>query len=298
MKEGFKNSVTVLGEDDYDFPERFSNEIYFTEDFVAETFQPTDYISNFSLKYIIDGSEKYVVNNELKNAKKGQTLLVNDKSEVQNIFSEGTAFSIFIKPNVVKDCLNNLLVDNSGLLDYPLNSPEDFGFYDNVLSIKYSSIEKLYNKVSLNRDVIIPTDFYYELAYELLTSQNLVYQEINRLDLLKLQTRKEIYKRLQIARNFLTSSLDSKFDLNELAHISCMSKFHLIRTFKQVYGITPHRFFIINRLNKAKLILEKNKDISITEISTLMGYPDIYSFSRQFKQIYGYSPSEVIRNSS
>ncbi|HCD33774.1 MAG TPA: hypothetical protein DER01_15290 [Phycisphaerales bacterium] len=57
-------------------------------------------------------------------------------------------------------------------------------------------------------------------------------------------------------------------------------------------GISPQRHLMESRIHRARHLLIET-DWSITRIAQVMGYNDVYFFSRQFKQITGQTPSSV-----
>jgi len=109
----------------------------------------------------------------------------------------------------------------------------------------------------------------------------------------RLSTRKEILNRAELAKTYLDQTLTSKFDLEKLAEAVALSKFHLIRCFKEVYKITPQKYFINKKIELSKSLL---RDKSVGEVSQVLGYRDIHSFSRQFKAVTGLSPSMFYAN--
>jgi len=65
---------------------------------------------------------------------------------------------------------------------------------------------------------------------------------------------------------------------------------HLIRLFRRHKGVTPWEFVIRCRLEKAANLLRFSAH-SISQIADMLGYADIYSFSRQFKSHMGEPPT-------
>ena len=65
---------------------------------------------------------------------------------------------------------------------------------------------------------------------------------------------------------------------------------HLIRIFKRHKGVTPWEFVIQCRIEKAGNLLRFSTH-TITQIADLLGYADIYSFSKQFKSLTGQTPT-------
>ena len=81
-------------------------------------------------------------------------------------------------------------------------------------------------------------------------------------------------------------------DLNESSRIVFMSKYHFIRRFRRVSGLTPHKFRIQNRVRKAQRHLSEGTAIS--EAALMSGFYDQSHFDRYFKKIVGISPKDYI----
>ncbi|MDC7232844.1 MAG: AraC family transcriptional regulator [Spirochaetales bacterium] len=87
------------------------------------------------------------------------------------------------------------------------------------------------------------------------------------------------------------SELDNieDFSVKELAEICGYSEKAFIRTFRNIYGTTPHQYMIRIKTLRAEYLLLYS-DFSIKEIASCLGYKDQYIFSKQFKNQNGYSP--------
>ena len=72
---------------------------------------------------------------------------------------------------------------------------------------------------------------------------------------------------------------------------------HFIRIFKKFKGVTPGEFLIQCRIQLAGEML-KFSSYSLTRISQLLGYSDIYAFSKQFRQKTNQSPSKYRKDGS
>ena len=78
--------------------------------------------------------------------------------------------------------------------------------------------------------------------------------------------------------------------LGELARIADLSRYHFLRTFKAVTGITPHQWLLRARLREAahRLVTSRNP---VTEIALDVGFEDLSNFIRSFRAEFGVSPS-------
>lgn len=77
-----------------------------------------------------------------------------------------------------------------------------------------------------------------------------------------------------------------------LAEVSGVSPAHFARSFKQAFGIPPHRYLLTRRIERAMALLRET-DRSITDIAFDTGWTSLGTFGRTFRDITGQSPSEV-----
>lgn len=89
---------------------------------------------------------------------------------------------------------------------------------------------------------------------------------------------------------FIEKNLVSQIHLDQIARQACMSKFHFCRIFKKYMGATPMQYVITLRLRKAATFLRR-KDLKICDIALKSGFNDLSEFNKQFKKLYGLSPS-------
>ena len=81
-----------------------------------------------------------------------------------------------------------------------------------------------------------------------------------------------------------------RIELNDLAEAAFMSRFHYVRMFKQMYGVTPRNYLRDMRISKAKALLRQGNPI--TQTCFEVGYESLTTFSSVFKKCTGYSPRE------
>ncbi len=79
-----------------------------------------------------------------------------------------------------------------------------------------------------------------------------------------------------------------------LASEFAMSESSLLRQLKRLTGLTPAKYLQEMRLDKARHLLENRIYSSIAKVTYEVGYNDVRSFSRSFKQRFGKSPSNFI----
>jgi AraC-like DNA-binding protein len=77
--------------------------------------------------------------------------------------------------------------------------------------------------------------------------------------------------------------------LDDLARDAGMSRFHFLRTFTRVTGVTPHQWILRARLREAAARLTSTK-APVTEIALDVGFDDLSNFIRTFRAEFGVSP--------
>lgn len=88
--------------------------------------------------------------------------------------------------------------------------------------------------------------------------------------------------------NYINSS-DKLITLKDISHKFFYDYDYISKNFKKLMNVGLRDYLYNSRLEKAKRLLDED-DKSVTEISELLGYSSIHSFSRSFKQKYGISP--------
>jgi AraC-like DNA-binding protein len=96
------------------------------------------------------------------------------------------------------------------------------------------------------------------------------------------------YIQVRQSRLFMEKYLAEKIELEAIAAAAFMSRFHYIRIFQKIYGITPRQYLRDLRLAKAKELLRK--DISVSQVCFDVGYDSVPTFCTTFKMATGHSP--------
>ncbi len=86
--------------------------------------------------------------------------------------------------------------------------------------------------------------------------------------------------------------------LRELSSIACLSPFHLLRTFQQQTGVTPHEYLTQVRVEQARSMLRGGQRLA--DIAQTTGFADQSHLTRTFKKRYGVTPGafrKILQNS-
>lgn len=107
-----------------------------------------------------------------------------------------------------------------------------------------------------------------------------------RIDCVKAATRQELLRRVLLATDFIHSHYELPLRLEDIAQAALLSRFHLVRLFRQVLGVTPHAFLLNRRLSAARRLLT-NCDSDLTQIAIHSGFGNRWSLFRRLQARHG-----------
>jgi AraC-like DNA-binding protein len=88
--------------------------------------------------------------------------------------------------------------------------------------------------------------------------------------------------------------LSEPVTVDDMARAAMFSKFHFTRMFQRATGVSPARFLSALRLQRAKHLLTSTT-MTVVDISVLVGYNSVGTFSSRFSRSVGLSPTEYRR---
>ncbi|MDB5848925.1 MAG: AraC family transcriptional regulator protein [Rhodoferax sp.] len=98
------------------------------------------------------------------------------------------------------------------------------------------------------------------------------------------------------AKEILSGGLASGVSIAAIAKHCSLSRSHFIRAFRETTGCTPHRWLVLQRVERARELM-LNSPLSLAEIALVCGFADQSHFTRAFVQIVGLSPGKWRRGS-
>ncbi|MBF6298075.1 helix-turn-helix transcriptional regulator [Nocardia amamiensis] len=100
---------------------------------------------------------------------------------------------------------------------------------------------------------------------------------------------------LRRARDLADRHYADPLNLDELAAAAGVSKYHFLRAFAAVYGLTPAAYLAQRRIERAQDLLRAT-NLTVTEVCMMVGYSSLGSFSSKFRQLVGITPSQYQAN--
>jgi AraC-like DNA-binding protein len=258
----------------------------------------------YSIKYVVRGTEYYVLDKKRFAVSQGKYLVVNNDHAIDlSIVSEKKVmgFCIHLEQQWLQKMFTHLSFTEDQLLDQPFHLSKVPDFDEILYSEKENNLGKYLQHLSVHFDMSSLTipyeehEVYFNLARHLLTLQNEFKQEGMNLHLMKSSTKNELLKRLNTAKELIESQKGENLQIDFIAKEAHLSESHLFRSFKKAYGISPYQYFIKSRLSHAAGLLRSKKK-TITDVALECGFNDLASFSKSFKKAYQQSPYQYLQS--
>ncbi|MBS0379472.1 MAG: helix-turn-helix transcriptional regulator [Proteobacteria bacterium] len=102
----------------------------------------------------------------------------------------------------------------------------------------------------------------------------------------------DLLRRLLRARDRMDAASHEQWPVRRLARVSSISEAHFARSFRQAFGVPPHRYLLTRRIERAVALLRET-DLPIIDIAFQTGWKSLGTFGRIFRDITGAAPGSV-----
>lgn len=223
----------------------------------------------YLLLYTIDGKGVLRYNGK-EYALTPQTVFIIDCDEYQYYGTEGEYWH-FYYVHFLGASGKELLSLFSDDENYCAKVIDEASFTQTILDLMH------YGTTSLPYDVLKSSILLNNLFLQLISEKNASPQPDN------------AYNVVRTALEMIKADYSKKLTLSDLAQRSFISKYHFLRLFYKITGMTPMDYLSSFRISKAKTLLQTT-DLSIEQISASVGYENTSSFIRAFKKHTGITP--------
>jgi transcriptional regulator GlxA family with amidase domain len=90
----------------------------------------------------------------------------------------------------------------------------------------------------------------------------------------------------------MDAASNEEWPVSRLAKVSAVSEAHFARSFKDAFGVPPHRYLLTRRIERARALL-RDTDMAIIDIAFETGWNSLGTFGRVFRDVTGESPTEL-----
>ena len=99
-------------------------------------------------------------------------------------------------------------------------------------------------------------------------------------------------RRISRVLRYIEEHADEPAGLADLAAVACMSKYHFLRSFRRIVGVTPHQLLLDLRMRRAAIRV-CTTSMPIAAIAFDSGFGDLSAFNARFRRVFGMSPGQL-----
>ncbi|WP_432459959.1 AraC family transcriptional regulator [Agarivorans sp. QJM3NY_25] len=144
----------------------------------------------------------------------------------------------------------------------------------------YRAISQLFNRIAEEQALLLQEELLIGFFEQQFSAKQGLRSDVERLAL----------PQLARVQQCIQDQLAETVSLSELADVVGLSRYHLVRSFKRVYGLSPHAFQLNQRINQAKALLRTGNSIADTALQ--LGFADQSHFQRNFKKRLALTPKQ------
>jgi AraC-like DNA-binding protein len=250
----------------------------------------TQFRQRLSIKVARGGRERYYIDGRTIAVDDDSFLILNDNRCYGSRFESDIdleSYSIFFRPGMAEEVTGALAtpveraIDEGGAAPRAVEFTETLHPHDSLVS---PMLRYIRHGVLAGVD---DGDWYEEqlqfLLARMLAHQRRVADRVGSLPLLRSATRHEIQRRLSLAVDLVHASYDRDIGLAQMAEAACLSKFHFLRLFTELHGLTPHAYLQRKRSMAAQRLLEEGSHTG-AQVARRVGFRSRSTMARQMKR--------------
>ncbi len=250
----------------------------------------TQFRQRLSIKVARGGRERYFIDGRTIAVDDDSFLILNDNRIYGSRFDSNVdieSYSIFFRPGMAEEI--------TGALSTPLDRALGAGGAP-PCAVEFS--ESLHPHDALVSPMLryirhavmsgVDDAEWYEEQLQFLLARMLAHQRrttdrLETLPMLRSATRREIHRRLSLAVDLVHAAYERDIGLAQMAEAACLSKFHFLRLFTELHGITPHAYLQRKRVLAARRLLESTS-CSGAQVARRVGFQSRSTMARQMKR--------------
>ena len=254
------------------------------------------YEQRLSIKACWGGEERYFIDNRTLSVDDDNYLILNDRrtyaSSLRSV-RPVRSFSVFFRPGFAEEVLGGMLTPQDRILERgdqiecrSVEFAEHLRPHDRIVTpvLRYIAFHVAQG---------VDDEAWYEeqlsfLLERMLSSHRSTNQAVQALSAIRPGKRRELYRRLSWGRDFIQSNYRQQITIDDMARAACLSKYHFIRLFHALEGVTPYRYLQQKRVAAAQRLLSTTR-LSHVEIATQVGFDHRSTMFRHMRRLTGRS---------
>lgn len=262
--------------------------------------ETAEHISRLSIRYSLKGEQYYRIGSTDHVIDPKKYVIVNQGQRYKTAFDtteDHEMILVAFKPGFAETILHDMVTPDDQLLDRPHGQHDQpIHFYEHTYAAGPQLVQQfqhLKQLMDLKNGRANLADLYEDMMRQLLLTHRHTLEAIRKIPgIVRVSTKAELYRRLCIARDYLDTHTSRNILLEDVAREASLSVHHFKRTFTSVFGISPHRYHVEQRLKKA-FELATGRTLTSSDICAATGFENTSSFIRLFRQRYGFTPGTI-----
>ncbi len=258
-----------------------------------------------SIKYVIEGIERYDLNGQKYPIESGRYLLSNNIQEGSveiNSPKQVKGICVNIVPEILIEVIAAQCRPDTPCSDLQIGHYFTSSlFLDNQYDATQTHLGRTLSDMSHimlhNRDWQkrgLNIELFYTLTEKVIADQIPVFKQLQTIPSLKFDTKKDLLRRISKGKECIDTFFLKPLTIEQISKEAAMSEYHFFRLFKTIYGISPHQYILKKRLEYGLHILKQDKT-AVSIAAYECGFSDIHAFSKAFKKYFGYTPSALLK---
>jgi AraC family transcriptional regulator len=258
-----------------------------------------------SIKACWGGEEQYFIDGRAVAVDDDNYLIFNDRRTYSSVIRSVRpvrSFSIFFRPGFAEEVLGGMLTPQDRILDRSGDAQRRSVEFAEHLRPHDRLVTPVLRYIAFHVRQGVDDEAWYEeqlsfMLERMLGSHRRTAQAIQSLAASRPGKRQELYRRLSWGRDYIHSNYQRPITIDDMASAACLSKYHFIRLFHTLAGVTPYRYLQQKRVAAAQRLLSTTR-LTHVEIAEQVGFDHRSTMFRQIRRLTGRSGRQWRRQSS
>ncbi|MGH8251500.1 MAG: helix-turn-helix domain-containing protein [Steroidobacteraceae bacterium] len=253
-----------------------------------------DFTQRLSVKAAWGGAEHYHLDGRTVAVDDDNYLLINDQRTYASSLRSSRpvhSFSIFFRPGLAEETLGAMLAPAGRMLEDGVEPAARSIEFAEMLRPHDARVSPILRYIAREADRGLTDDLWYEEQFSFLLERMLRVhrtdvEAINSLKSSRQATRREIFRRIGWSTDCINTFYMRTLGMGDLAASACLSRFHFIRLFQAIHGVTPFVFLQRKRAEVARRLLLSTK-LDQARIAAQVGFESRSTMFRQLRRLTG-----------